>query len=100
MPIYEYECPACGVVEFMQGINDDPLIRCPKCHRRKVKKLISESSFQLKGTGWYVTDYGRGNGNGNGKGKKKEEPKEETSASPVGSKSDHKKSDTTAKSAS
>jgi len=58
MPIYEYECPKCGVVEVTQRITEDPLTRCPKCKRRKVKKLISNTSFQLKGTGWYVTDYG------------------------------------------
>ncbi len=58
MPIYEYECSGCGVVEVTQRITDDPLTRCPKCKRRKVKKLISNTSFQLKGSGWYVTDYG------------------------------------------
>jgi len=58
MPIYEYECPKCGVVEVTQRITEDPLKRCPKCKRCKVKKLISNTSFQLKGSGWYVTDYG------------------------------------------
>jgi len=73
MPIYEYECPACGVIEAWQGINEEPLKRCPHCKRRKVKKLISDSSFQLKGSGWYATDYGRSNGgNGKAKAEKKE----------------------------
>jgi putative FmdB family regulatory protein len=56
MPIYEYECPGCGHIEAFQSIKDPPLTRCPTC-RRKVTKLVSQSSFQLKGTGWYVTDY-------------------------------------------
>lgn len=73
MPIYEYECPSCGVVEAFQGITEDPLKRCPKCRRFKVRKLISHSSFHLKGSGWYATDYGKGNG---GNGKKESEKKE------------------------
>ena len=63
MPIYEYGCEKCGVVEVTQRISDPPLQKCPTC-RRKVQRLISATSFQLKGSGWYVTDYGRG-----GKGK-------------------------------
>lgn len=56
MPIYEYDCSKCGHIEAFQSITDAPLTRCPTC-RSKVTKLISHSSFQLKGTGWYVTDY-------------------------------------------
>ena len=58
MPIYEYECGKCGTFEATQRITDKPLTRCPTC-KGKVKKLISNTSFQLKGTGWYVTDYAR-----------------------------------------
>jgi len=58
MPIYEYECGKCGTFEAAQKITDKPLSRCPTC-KGKVKKLISNTSFQLKGTGWYVTDYAR-----------------------------------------
>jgi putative FmdB family regulatory protein len=58
MPIYEYECQKCGTFEATQRITDKPLTRCPTC-KGKVKKLISNTSFQLKGTGWYVTDYAR-----------------------------------------
>ena len=61
MPIYEYQCSKCGVFEVTQRITEDPLKKCPSC-RAKVQKLISNTSFQLKGTGWYVTDYGRGKG--------------------------------------
>jgi putative FmdB family regulatory protein len=66
MPIYEYRCEHCGDFEEMQRITDPPLARCPKC-RRKVRRLISSTSFQLKGTGWYVTDYARGGGSNGGK---------------------------------
>ena len=58
MPIYEYECPKCGTFEATQRITEKPLGRCPTC-KGKVRKLISNTSFQLKGTGWYVTDYAR-----------------------------------------
>ena len=58
MPIYEYQCGRCGVFEVSQRITDDPLSRCPTC-KGKVKRLISNTSFQLKGSGWYLTDYAR-----------------------------------------
>jgi putative FmdB family regulatory protein len=58
MPIYEYECQKCGTFEATQRITDNPLFKCPTC-KGKVKKLISNTSFQLKGTGWYITDYAR-----------------------------------------
>ena len=59
MPIYEYECQKCGSqFEVVQKITAKPLIRCekPKC-KGKLLRLISNSSFVLKGSGWYVTDY-------------------------------------------
>ncbi|MBM4128895.1 MAG: zinc ribbon domain-containing protein [Nitrospira sp.] len=57
MPIYEYECLGCGrQFEVMQKFSDKPLRRCPHCGGR-VHKLISRTSFILKGTGWYATDY-------------------------------------------
>ena len=58
MPIYEYQCEKCGTFEATQRIIEKPLSKCPTC-KGKVKKLISNTSFQLKGTGWYVTDYAR-----------------------------------------
>ena len=57
MPIYEYSCPTCGVFEVSQRITESPLKKCPTC-KSKVRKLISATSFQLKGSGWYATDYG------------------------------------------
>jgi putative FmdB family regulatory protein len=66
MPIYEYQCQKCGTFEVSQRITEKPLGKCPTC-RSKVKKLISNTSFQLKGTGWYVTDYARKGQNGDAK---------------------------------
>jgi len=68
MPIYEYECGKCGVFEQSQRISEPALTKCPTC-RRKVRRLISSTSFQLKGTGWYVTDYARAGADGKKKGK-------------------------------
>jgi putative FmdB family regulatory protein len=54
MPVYEYECSACSHrFEEWQKINDKPVKVCPKCKARKVERLISHTSFQLKGGGWY-----------------------------------------------
>ena len=69
MPIYEYHCGKCGDFEVMQKMSDAPLSECPTCHR-KVRKLMSSTSFQLKGSGWYVTDYGK-KGNAGGKADEK-----------------------------
>lgn len=57
MPIYEYSCEKCAkVFETVQKFSDPPLTACPTCGSA-VEKLISRTSFQLKGTGWYATDY-------------------------------------------
>jgi len=58
MPIYEYQCAECGrIVEKWQKFSDAPLTVCPHCGG-SVTKLISNCAFHLKGSGWYVTDYG------------------------------------------
>ncbi|MBI4826231.1 MAG: zinc ribbon domain-containing protein [Nitrospirae bacterium] len=57
MPIYEYKCTKCKeVFEVIQKINDEPLSKCGECGG-KLKKMITNTSFVLKGSGWYVTDY-------------------------------------------
>jgi putative FmdB family regulatory protein len=57
MPIYEYECTKCGKIEeVLQNFSDKPLTKCRSCSG-KLHKLVSQSTFHLKGTGWYVTDY-------------------------------------------
>lgn len=59
MPIYEYKCLKCGnEFEAMQKFSDAPIRKCSSC-AGPVKKLISHSSFQLKGSGWYLTDYAK-----------------------------------------
>ena len=58
MPVYEYACEKCGhEFEAEQRISDDPIRTCPKCRARKVKRLISRTSFVLKGSGWYSDLY-------------------------------------------
>ena len=59
MPLYEYQCTQCGKIEeAIQKFSDPPLSTCPHCSG-KLNKLISQSSFHLKGSGWYVTDYSK-----------------------------------------
>ena len=58
MPIYEYRCGSCGhQQEFLQRMSDKPLTQCPECGKRAFNKLVSAAGFQLKGTGWYATDF-------------------------------------------
>ena len=57
MPIYEYQCTACGhQLEAFHKFSEEPLKDCPECHKPDLQKLISSSAFHLKGSGWYVTD--------------------------------------------
>ena len=58
MPIYEYECQACGYChEALQKISDEPLTTCPSCKVEALKKLVSAAGFRLSGSGWYETDF-------------------------------------------
>lgn len=58
MPIYEYRCEACGFQkEFLQRISDAPLTDCPECGKRSLSKMVTAAGFQLKGSGWYATDF-------------------------------------------
>ncbi len=84
MPIYEYECDKCGAhLEVLQKMGDKALSRCTKC-RGKVHKVVSRSSFQLKGSGWYLTDYSKKGSSSEAKGESKSE------AAPAEAKSDSK----------
>jgi len=75
MPIYEYECTKCGnIEEALQKFSDKPLTRCGHC-KGKLTKLVSQSTFHLKGSGWYVTDYAN-------KPKDSAEPSKKDSAEP------------------
>ncbi|HTP48092.1 MAG TPA: FmdB family zinc ribbon protein [Casimicrobiaceae bacterium] len=58
MPIYEYRCDACGhKLEALQKLSDSPLKECPSCGKARLSKLVSAAGFQLKGSGWYATDF-------------------------------------------
>jgi putative FmdB family regulatory protein len=58
MPIYEYQCNACDhTFDKLQKMSDEPIKQCPECGQNTVDKLVSAAAFQLKGTGWYVTDF-------------------------------------------
>ena len=62
MPIYEYQCLACGeLTEALQKMSDAPLTVCPSCGEAALKKKISAAAFRLKGGGWYETDFKSGN---------------------------------------
>jgi len=61
MPIYEYECKACGhQFEALQKMSDKALVECPECGKPELKKLISAAGFRLAGGGWYETDFKSG----------------------------------------
>ena len=58
MPIYEYRCSSCGhELEALQKFSDAPLATCPSCHKDALVKKVSAAGFQLKGSGWYATDF-------------------------------------------
>jgi putative FmdB family regulatory protein len=58
MPIYEYKCAACGHQdEHLQKVSERPLTKCPACGKKKYEKQLSAAGFQLKGSGWYATDF-------------------------------------------
>ena len=74
MPIYEYRCAACGHEEdHLQKISEKPLTKCPACGKKKYEKQLSAAGFQLKGSGWYATDF-------KGGAKKPDEAKPEAKA--------------------
>lgn len=88
MPVYEYDCPTCErVYEVHQGINDQPLTSCSVCGG-EVKKIMSMSSFHLKGGGWYSDGYASGSSTSS-------EAKEETKAAKKTGKNTEKKSSDT-----
>src|SRR5579862_8067946 len=61
MPIYEYRCGACGFQkEFLQKLSDAPLKDCPECGKATLSKMVTAAGFQLKGSGWYATDFKHG----------------------------------------
>lgn len=76
MPIYEYRCAACGhQQEFLQKVSDAPLTQCPKCGKPSLAKMVTAAGFQLKGSGWYATDF-KSKGSAPAKAKESGESKE------------------------
>jgi putative FmdB family regulatory protein len=84
MPIYEYQCKACGhELEVIQKISEEPLRFCPECGKEELSKLVSAAGFRLKGGGWYETDFKgskdkKKNLAGDGQSEKKSESKSES----------------------
>ena len=90
MPIYEYKCSACShELESLQKFADAPLVTCPACGKDALTKLVSAAGFQLKGSGWYQTDF---RGSGGKPAAKAEKSKSETGTADSG-KSDSGKAD-------
>jgi putative FmdB family regulatory protein len=82
MPIYEYKCSACGhELESLQKFVDAPLVTCPACGKDALTKLVSAAGFQLKGSGWYQTDF---KGSGGKPAAKAEKSKTETGSADAG----------------
>ncbi len=81
MPIYEYKCAECAFQEeYLQKVSEPPLTVCPSCGKETFKKMLSAAGFQLKGSGWYATDF-KGSGAkpaADAKGEAKSEAKTET----------------------
>lgn len=81
MPIYEYRCSSCGhEKEVLQKMSDVPLTECPACGKSTFRKLISAAGFQLKGSGWYATDFKGGSRSVPGEDKGKSAAKDESGA--------------------
>ena len=78
MPLYEYECFLCGNrFERLQRFSADPVEECPECGGA-VRRLLGIPALQFKGSGFYITDYGKGNGNGANRDKEEKQEKKET----------------------
>jgi putative FmdB family regulatory protein len=76
MPIYEYRCTSCGYQnDYLQKLSEPPLTDCPECKQSTFAKQVTAAGFQLKGSGWYATDF-KNNGTGKGKGKEEAKPAE------------------------
>ncbi len=90
MPIYEYRCGSCGhQQEFLQKVSDPPLTECPECKKPSFSKMVTAAGFQLKGSGWYATDFkNKGTSSSpkkeGGSDKKSEGTKDAASSSPCG----------------
>ena len=99
MPIYEYQCDACGAShEALQKVSDAPLEICPYCHKQALRKKVSAAAFRLKGGGWYETDFKKGDNKKNLAGDKagSGSDKSDSKSSSSDNKSDKKPASTSA----
>jgi putative FmdB family regulatory protein len=84
MPIYEYRCATCGYEkEYLQKVSDPLLTDCPDCGKPTFNKLVSAAGFQLKGNGWYVTDFRDKGSKAPGKSSKDSDKKDSDKAEPT-----------------
>ena len=92
MPIYEYRCTSCGhQQEFLQKVSDAPHTTCPKCAKPSLSKMLSAAGFQLKGSGWYATDFKGGGSKPAAKPADDSKGSGESKSGPGESKSEEKK---------
>ena len=81
MPIYEYRCAACGHQDdHLRKVSEAPLTKCPACGKKKYQKQLTAAGFQLKGSGWYATDFKGGKKETEAKPEAKTETKTETTS--------------------
>jgi putative FmdB family regulatory protein len=86
MPIYEYRCASCGFQEeFLQKISDAPLRDCPECREPALRKMVTAAGFQLKGSGWYATDFKGGTKPKQDKSSEEAKPQKSEDAKPAAS---------------
>jgi putative FmdB family regulatory protein len=94
MPLYEYQCEACGHrFEKIQKFSDPLVEECPNCGQKQVHKLVSSPAIQFKGTGWYITDYAKKSGVGADSSSKSSEAKDGDSKGSVSAGSESKTGD-------
>ena len=89
MPIYAYQCSACGhELEILQKVGDDNLTLCPQCQKHALSKKLTAAGFRLKGSGWYETDFKGSKAKKSAEGKDKAETSKAASDTPAKSKPD------------
>ena len=94
MPIYEYRCDSCGFQkEYIQRMSDALLTDCPECKKSTFSKMVTAAGFQLKGGGWYVTDFKSGGSHTAGAAKKTEGAQKDAGGSSESAKSESGKSE-------
>jgi putative FmdB family regulatory protein len=95
MPIYEYRCDSCGFQkEYLLRMSDAPLTVCPQCNKPTFSKMVTAAGFQLKGGGWYVTDFKSGGSNTSGAGKKSDDKQKDATSQSDSAQADKPKAET------